>query len=70
MSYLEGCLKREPDQAQSKPCHILGYCPYGQLVEEFPLDVQPSDISCKVFGHNCPVYYCAESFSETVEVPA
>jgi len=20
-----------------KPCHKLGYCPYGQLVEEFPL---------------------------------
>jgi len=23
-----------------KPCSKLGYCPYGQLVEEFPLGVE------------------------------
>lgn len=104
-----------------KPCWELKYCPYGPLVEEFPLppptlesasehneylknclvtgkmgdgkkldasrrkmfkqmikefdknqypDVIPSvvkDISCKVFGHICPVYYVAEPATETKE---
>jgi hypothetical protein len=43
----------------SKPCHKLGYCPYGVLVEEFPLK-DKNKKSCKVFGHDCPVFYVAE----------
>lgn len=44
-----------------KPCVKLGYCPYGQLVEEFPFTgehgVGRSSLSCPVFGHDCPVHY-------------
>ena len=48
----------------NKPCHFLSFCPYGQLVEEFPLTEKPSKYNCKVFGHNCPVFYHAEPMSE------
>jgi hypothetical protein len=48
----------------NKPCHGIGYCPYGKLVEEFPLLVKKSKYSCKVFGHNCPVFYHAEPMAE------
>ena len=47
----------------SKPCHQLGYCPYGPLVENFPLD-KNSTLRCEVFGHDCPVYSCAEEARE------
>jgi hypothetical protein len=47
-----------------KPCHFTGYCPYGQLVEEFPLEEKRGKYSCKVFGHNCPVFYHAEPMAE------
>ena len=93
-----------------KPCHLCGYCPYGQLVEEFPIGEEETayaikhnkyvkwdknanpkwvkcdkkdkgatpdlnwatgkvkaPYSCKVFGHNCPVYYHAEGFAEEDE---
>lgn len=53
-----------------KPCSILTYCPYKQLVEEFPLHGD-SKLSCLVkngsimqFGHDCPVHYHAELVSE------
>ncbi len=102
-----------------KPCWELKYCPYGPLVEQFPLppperessvahnqylkdclvtgktadgkkldkkrraifqqmitDFNESDypdavpkiidaVSCRVFGHICPVFYCAEPLTET-----
>lgn len=62
-----------------KPCYKCGFCPYGQLVEEFPLHPEhkgkdlnklaekgklDTGYSCKVFGHDCPVYYHAEGFTE------
>ncbi len=104
-----------------KPCWELKYCPYGPLVEDFPLlpstksetethtsyieeclrtgklsdgrilddkrrkdfekmmalnssrtlpDAIPQvfiDASCNVFGHMCPVFFVAESFTETIE---
>lgn len=58
-----------------KPCIKLRYCPYGQLVEEFPLrsmDEYPNqELGDKLsyltkngalaqFGHDCPVHYCME----------
>jgi len=93
---------------RKKPCYALGYCPYGILVEAFPLyekekakaielgwyckrnpkgtgwiacdkddeDASPDigrvfrefghldERSCAVFGHNCPVFYVAEDFTE------
>jgi len=102
-----------------KPCWELKYCPYGPLVEQFPLppltrqsevehheylkrciecgrfpdgrvldkkrrklfeqmvaDFRRSDhpdsippivdeISCRVFGHVCPVFFCGEPLTET-----
>jgi len=74
--WLKGCLLREPrkdfdiswktDKERIKPCHKLGFCPYGQIIEEFPIDFfkKRTEFSCKVFGHNCPVFYCAEPLSE------
>ena len=42
------------------PCKELGYCPYGPLVEKFPVDeVGGGEKSCPVYGHNCPVFYTA-----------
>jgi hypothetical protein len=45
-----------------KPCRRLGYCPYGPLVENFPLLKVSNDESCSEFGHQCPVFTCAEGF--------
>lgn len=48
---------------KEKPCHKLGWCPYGQLVEEFGFS-DDEKISCKLFGHDCPMFYHAEDVSE------
>ena len=47
-----------------KPCWELNYCPYGALVEDFPLS-EDEYYSCKIFGHECPVFYTSEPFTET-----
>ena len=46
------------------PCHILKYCPYGPLVENF--EISESEKSCKLFGHDCPMYTCAEPLDESL----
>jgi hypothetical protein len=51
-----------------KPCWELKYCPYGPLVEEFPIQEERSNKSCIIFGHDCPVFYAAEPFTETKEL--
>ena len=65
-----------------KPCKNLGYCPYGILVEYFPLDgieaswngiqldwIEPREDAehCPVFGHDCPVFYVAERIFERLK---
>lgn len=50
-----------------KPCWEIKYCPYGSLVEQFPLGEQ-TDKSCRIFGHDCPVFHVAEPFTETKEL--
>lgn len=101
-----------------KPCWELKYCPYGPLVENFPLypednslaevkqrfanirsaivsgecdsdadllsaierlhvhyppryawikKFETKELGCSVFGHICPVFFCAEPFTETHE---
>lgn len=52
-------MKKDTD----KPCHKLGHCPYGQLVEAFPLPDQ-DEFKCKVFGHHCPIFYHYEDYAE------
>lgn len=47
-----------------KPCHALGYCPYGYLVEFFQIQEDRDQYSCDVFGHDCPVFYLAEGATE------
>jgi len=50
-----------------KPCHKLGFCPYGQLVEEFPIqhpEITKKGMPCETFGHDCPVFYLAEPMTE------
>ena len=44
---------------RNKPCSTLGYCPYGPLVETFPLKEERDEESCEVFGHDCPVFTVA-----------
>jgi hypothetical protein len=85
--------KKLPKGWPCKPCWELKYCPYGPLVEFFPLIdpgnpkrsywghdevmrwapdhlelvkvCDPSEVSCNVFGHVCPVFLMAEAFTET-----
>lgn len=62
-----------------KPCLELGFCPYGALIEVFPLHPEhegkdlnklamegklDTGYSCKTFGHDCPVFYLAENITE------
>ena len=59
-----------------KPCIKLEYCPYGQLVEEFPTSKdRNTPLSCHerngaiiTFGHDCPVHYHAELVKEEAPV--
>ena len=52
------------DKNAKKPCHRLGWCPYGKLIEEFPIREQLNDFTCKVFQHDCPIFYHIEYTSE------
>jgi hypothetical protein len=55
-------------QAVCKPCWELKYCPYGSLVEEFPLPETDTHRSCRIFGHECPVFSVGEPLTETKEL--
>jgi hypothetical protein len=58
-------------KAICKPCWELRYCPYGPLVERFPL-VKIDDLDnprrCRIFGHECPVFYVSEAICETKDL--
>ncbi len=53
-------------RAICKPCWELLYCPYGSLVESFKISYNDY-YSCRIFGHECPVFTVAEPFTETRE---
>lgn len=55
-------------KAVCKPCWEIKYCPYGPLVEDFPLTDISDEKSCRIFGHHCPVFYVAEPFTETKDL--
>jgi len=114
---------KRASQRACKPCWELKYCPYGPLVEQFPLlpttrsdaeqhqaylrecrrkgtfgqdgkrldtkrralfekmvnsydpnehpdkiPVEIEEMSCRVFGHICPVVFSAEVFTETTQI--
>ncbi len=52
-------------KAVCKPCWEIRYCPYGPLIEDFPLPDTDDDRGCRIFGHQCPVFHIAEPFTET-----
>lgn len=47
-----------------KPCYKLKWCPYGDLVEAFPLRRPAKKYSCDFFGHDCPAFYHREDVNE------
>jgi hypothetical protein len=55
-------------KAVCKPCWEVKYCPYGPLVERFPLRQERDSRSCRIFGHDCPVFHVAEPLTETKEL--
>jgi len=67
-AWLRACLETEPNTMMlEKPCHSTGFCPYGPLVEAFPIlapEERDLSISCRNFGHKCPVFYCGEQITE------
>lgn len=50
-----------------KPCHLYGWCPYGSLGDEFFIRELDYKYGCKIYPHDCPVFYHAESLREKVE---
>jgi hypothetical protein len=55
-------------KAVCKPCWELKYCPYGPLVEGFPAPETDTHRSCRIFGHECPIFFVAEPLTETKEL--
>jgi hypothetical protein len=55
-------------KAVCKPCWEIKYCPYGILVEDFDLRDEQDHKGCRIYGHDCPVFYVSEPFSETKEL--
>ena len=58
-------MERSRIKVDEFPCKKLGYCPYGPLVEDFPVEELRSEKGCPVYGHVCPVFSAAEA----VDVP-
>lgn len=54
----------------AKPCWLLDWCPYGALVEDFRIRNLGSKFTCKVFDHDCPVFYISHKMTEkSAEIP-
>lgn len=47
-----------------KPCHILDWCPYGSLGSDLFIRELDYIYGCKIFPHDCPVFYHAEPLKE------
>ncbi len=45
------------DSKINKPCHELGWCPYGSLGDEFKPRITNNQYECKIYSHDCPVFY-------------
>lgn len=45
-----------------KPCLLCGFCPYGEIVINFPFT--NSYASCHRTGYDCPSYYLSQPFCE------
>lgn len=60
-------MMREPEEEVLIffPCIESRICPYGALVEQFPLAAEVEDtveepLICDIYGHVCPYHYVAE----------
>jgi len=40
-----------------KPCYILKICPYGSLGDELNIRKTSNKFQCKIFPHDCPIFY-------------
>jgi len=51
-------MRREEMIEKRKPCRKLKYCPYGILVEQFPLPETDEEMEarCEFYGHICPAF--------------
>lgn len=47
-----------------KPCHLLNWCPYGSLGDGFFKRELEYKYGCKIFPHDCPVFYHSEPLKE------
>jgi len=52
------------DGLDEPPCLILGYCPYGPMVEVMPVDEFDMTNSCPVFAHACPAFSVSEIMND------
>jgi HNH endonuclease len=68
LRWAEKIAREKRVKAVCKPCWEIRYCPYGPLVEQFPLRVKRDERSCRIFGHDCPVFYVAEPLTETKQL--
>lgn len=47
-------------EIKKPPCRKLDHCPYGPMVEGFPLPENDTETTCPVFGHECPAFTVSE----------
>jgi hypothetical protein len=52
-------MQEDKDIKIGKPCRKLKYCPYGILIEQFPLPetCEQHELACLFYGHVCPVFF-------------
>ncbi len=50
-----------------KPCYTLNYCPYGSLGDELTLRITTNKFQCRIFAHDCPIFYHFELFTGYTE---
>lgn len=71
-NYLKSCLKSGTYGKDHKPLDAARRAAFKRMVaafdpseypEKIPLEI--SDMSCRIFGHICPVVFSAEGFTET-----
>jgi hypothetical protein len=50
-------LYHRPNYSYEKPCHKIGYCPYGSFARDYTNEPPQEEYRCKLYGKECPVYY-------------
>lgn len=66
----EDMMRWRVDEVTEKPCHILRYCPYGDIILcDFPVPEHFDESICDQrasdgYKHHCPVFYLAEPWED------